>query len=425
MGKKLEQKVRVPDKLQAWLDARKRHHLSDAHVQMARELGMNPKRLGKMDNHKQEPWKAALPEFIEHLYQKRFGRLRPERVVSIERKAQDEAAKKQAKRESKAVRREADATSSKPAALSAGSGAAPSGRPGPARARAGSERQPEDANEADGAEADLACDEFDDEEDEENGDDDVDERDEEFDSASEEEEIEARDYFEDYNLDDPHDLGQLVEDFIDDLEEGTFALWEAVRLREQGRPLTRFQRELLADLISFDDEPDEPIVCIDELPRPDRPWHELLLEIARRLLSKPLSTKDCLEGVFTRGWPQLVAALAENGQGLPLPVGMRDPIEVVPAELRHELWFQSCLDALIGLGQQETWTLEDPAQHCRIADFIENLRLCRESVRALGVTLENLPSRVAVPARDRPILVRLLAEALGLESPTLPLADRL
>jgi hypothetical protein len=32
-------------------------HLSHEHVQMARELGMNPKKLEKLDNHHQEPWK--------------------------------------------------------------------------------------------------------------------------------------------------------------------------------------------------------------------------------------------------------------------------------------------------------------------------------------------------------------------------------
>jgi hypothetical protein len=76
--------VPIPPKLQAWIDARKRHRLSHAHVQMARELGMNPKKLGGLDNHRQQPWKAPLPDFIEHLYVKRFGRERPEEVVSIE-----------------------------------------------------------------------------------------------------------------------------------------------------------------------------------------------------------------------------------------------------------------------------------------------------------------------------------------------------
>lgn len=74
----------LPPKLQPWAEARRRHRLSDAHVQMARELGLNPKKLGSIDNHDQEPWKLALPQFIEQLYLKRFGRARPEIVVSIE-----------------------------------------------------------------------------------------------------------------------------------------------------------------------------------------------------------------------------------------------------------------------------------------------------------------------------------------------------
>jgi hypothetical protein len=44
---------RVPAKLQPWIDARRKFHLSHEHVQMARELGMNPKTLGKLDNHDQ------------------------------------------------------------------------------------------------------------------------------------------------------------------------------------------------------------------------------------------------------------------------------------------------------------------------------------------------------------------------------------
>ena len=84
----MTRKPTIPDqKLQAWIDARKRHHLSHAHVQMARELGMNPAKLGKLDNHKQEPWKLPLPRFIEELYLKRFGRTAPDVVMSIEERA--------------------------------------------------------------------------------------------------------------------------------------------------------------------------------------------------------------------------------------------------------------------------------------------------------------------------------------------------
>jgi len=72
-------KNRIPRDLQVWIDARKRFHLSHAHVQMARELGMNPNGFGKLANHKQEPWKLPLPQFIERLYHKRFRKDRPSR----------------------------------------------------------------------------------------------------------------------------------------------------------------------------------------------------------------------------------------------------------------------------------------------------------------------------------------------------------
>lgn len=42
-------------KLDKWVVAQKKYRLSDKHVQMARELGLNPDKLGKIDNHKQEP----------------------------------------------------------------------------------------------------------------------------------------------------------------------------------------------------------------------------------------------------------------------------------------------------------------------------------------------------------------------------------
>ena len=53
----MAKKKKPNQKMQAWIDARKRHRLSHAQIQMARELGMNPKKLGKKDNHDQEPWK--------------------------------------------------------------------------------------------------------------------------------------------------------------------------------------------------------------------------------------------------------------------------------------------------------------------------------------------------------------------------------
>ena len=44
----------ISNKLKPWIDARKKYQLSHAQVQMARELGLNPKKLSGMANHKQE-----------------------------------------------------------------------------------------------------------------------------------------------------------------------------------------------------------------------------------------------------------------------------------------------------------------------------------------------------------------------------------
>lgn len=78
----MAQKNAIPNKLKEWIDARKRYNLSDRHVQMARELGLNPKKFGGLANHKQEQWKLPLPQFIEHLYSKSFGRNGPVAVSS-------------------------------------------------------------------------------------------------------------------------------------------------------------------------------------------------------------------------------------------------------------------------------------------------------------------------------------------------------
>src|SRR5260370_12294085 len=81
MAKKTKKRNR---KMQAWIEARKRHHLSHAQVHMARELGMNPAKLGNIDNHKQQPSKLPLPHSIEELYFKGFRKTSPGAVLLIE-----------------------------------------------------------------------------------------------------------------------------------------------------------------------------------------------------------------------------------------------------------------------------------------------------------------------------------------------------
>lgn len=77
-GTRVTGRMKQPDSQgRGWILAQKRHHLSHVQAQMARELGMNPARLGSLDNNKQEPWKLPLPQYIEELYLKRFGRQAP------------------------------------------------------------------------------------------------------------------------------------------------------------------------------------------------------------------------------------------------------------------------------------------------------------------------------------------------------------
>ncbi len=75
---------KLPESQQPWIEARRRYRLTHAQVQMARELGLNPKKFGGLANHRQEPWKMPLADYIEHLYQKRFGRRAPEQTRSLE-----------------------------------------------------------------------------------------------------------------------------------------------------------------------------------------------------------------------------------------------------------------------------------------------------------------------------------------------------
>lgn len=103
-----KRKKKMPPGLQKWIDARKRHKLTHAQVQMARELGLNPQKLGKIDNHRQEPWKAPLPTFIEDLYGKRFGKEQPDEVLSIEMIAKKQEQKKEERRLRKAARQAAE-----------------------------------------------------------------------------------------------------------------------------------------------------------------------------------------------------------------------------------------------------------------------------------------------------------------------------
>jgi hypothetical protein len=101
-----KKKPRIPHKFLPWIDARKKFCLSHRHIQMARELGMNPKRFNNMANTENKPWKLPLPKYIESLYEERFEKESPDVILSIEQIAAQHTARREAK---KAVKEAANA----------------------------------------------------------------------------------------------------------------------------------------------------------------------------------------------------------------------------------------------------------------------------------------------------------------------------
>jgi hypothetical protein len=105
----MAKKKRIPEKYQIWIDVRKKYRLSHAQIQMARELGLNPKKFGKLANYKQQPWKAPLPDFIEGIYFKRFGKRKPDQIRSVEQVFKAQEKKKAERRARKQLKRQRDA----------------------------------------------------------------------------------------------------------------------------------------------------------------------------------------------------------------------------------------------------------------------------------------------------------------------------
>ena len=94
----------IPQKLRPWIEARRRFNLSHAQIQMARELGLNPRKLGGMASHKQEPWKMPLPRYIEYLYKKQLGKDIPDDARSIEVKVRENAIRRKQRSEQGSTR---------------------------------------------------------------------------------------------------------------------------------------------------------------------------------------------------------------------------------------------------------------------------------------------------------------------------------
>src|SRR5690348_17012467 len=69
-----------------WREAKRRCHLNDEEVRMAKALGFQPKSLIKNIPSPSQPWKAAVKEWVRSLYEKKIGSGKP--LDTAEPKAQ-------------------------------------------------------------------------------------------------------------------------------------------------------------------------------------------------------------------------------------------------------------------------------------------------------------------------------------------------
>jgi hypothetical protein len=248
--------------------------------------------------------------------------------------------------------------------------------------------------------------------------------------------VPTRDFLGGYHLEWPWDLEEAVAKFIQAVELGEFLAWEATLCAERRLPVTAAQRAGQERWTRFqdaarddDDSGRREALPKERLPRPSEPWHVILNKIVPHLLVEPFQTWEDYDDVKLDGWFNLAKCLEEHGSGLSLPDGVdsvaSSPVDVVPAELRHKLWLQSCFVELAGLGQELDMTLQNPNEHFRVQRFAQRLPRCRESVLFFDLTIETLLSRLILPEDDRPIFVRMLQAKLGIKSPADRLADYL
>jgi|GEM_PF-1773676 len=85
---------RIANKFLPWIEARKKHRLTSMQVHMARDLGLNPRRMGGYAGNENEPGRLSLGEFIEALYVKRFRKAKPDVVQTIEQLAESHEEKR-------------------------------------------------------------------------------------------------------------------------------------------------------------------------------------------------------------------------------------------------------------------------------------------------------------------------------------------
>ena len=241
--------------------------------------------------------------------------------------------------------------------------------------------------------------------------------------ASKELDIPTYDFFENFNLDEPDDLDEALDNLIFGIKSGYFLCWEAVVRKEQDLPLSMVQAEILTKLVNLFDQTDGHIFYINDLPRPSELWYEIARKIVPRFIQDPFRTDVTYYEIVFDGWPTVVDALDTYCRDLSLPEGIDSPFDIFPPSVQHRLNLQLCLDELHGLGQDEEMTLANEEQLYRIDDFISVARGYKDSVQYLGLTLEKLLKKVIMPPKDEKIFIDNIMVQLGMNSKQEQLAN--
>ena len=197
------------------------------------------------------------------------------------------------------------------------------------------------------------------------------------------------------------DPAQALEDFVWMLQDGTYALWDAVLRDEQGLPLSAAQARLADSLLAFGDaDPDERILTINGLERPHQPWHATLRCLAEALLARPPGVASDFD---LDGWETLVAAVQADAEPLERPAHAATPLDVLPLRLRDRLALRQVLVDLAAWGQPLD------AASTAFAAFLEGLAAQRGPLDRLGVRCADLDA--LLPRSTGPTLSTLVAAA--------------
>jgi len=238
--------------------------------------------------------------------------------------------------------------------------------------------------------------------------------------------IPVYDMFKYFDIDDTGRLEHCFEEFLELIESGYYLTWDAVIREELGLPLTDAQEKALSNLVSFDEDDfddEQPVLYIDEVPRPKIPWYETARIICPKMIIEPSRTFDIYFAITHEGWGKFVDCLEEYGENLSLPEGISTPIDVIPVEIRHKLSLQSSFEDLLGLGQEGVLPLE--SCDYRITGFIEALKECKESVDYFDLTLRTLFEKIVLPPDDEHFLTTEMIKRLHIKDKSDKLSEYL